>query len=413
MSNEAMDVADPGTLARVRHIGSSGYDVVVELRNGSHREFTMRAPFTGTPVGSAVWLRPDGQVDPAPDALWEETTRIGVVEKVGEMWTLVEGPQGIVKVPNILESVQVRNTVEFTDDGIVAVLADTPVGGLSSLREDAVDVSRFRTDPPAPGAERSTHSFDSFGGFPDIVARAQELVRTPLQYAEALREIGADPIRGVLFTGPPGTGKTKLARIIAGESGATLYVISGPEIVSKFVGSSEELLRRIFADAYQRRPAIVFFDEIDSIAPSRGAASNEHSDRLVAELLTLMQGPDSRDGTVVIGTTNRVNSLDAALRRPGRFDWEINFRPPDLDDRREIVAVRASQLRTHGPLPLEHLAESTSDWTAADIVAIWNEAALFAVRDERRVVLAEDVHAGLQRVTTQRRSRTRGKAAAA
>lgn len=252
------------------------------------------------------------------------------------------------------------------------------------------------------GAERET--FDDFGGLQDVVKRARELIEVPLKHKDQLSRIGARPIKGVLFTGPPGTGKTMLARIIAGSAESEFYHISGPEIFSKWYGESEEILRKLFEVASSQRRAIVFFDEIDSVAAQRDDESHEASRRVVAQLLAAMDGFSQDDNVVVIAATNRPQDVDAALRRPGRFDWEIAFPMPGRTDRGLILRASAKRLSTTGPLPHDWVARNTEGWSAAELAAIWSEAALLAVQDgERSTILAEDYLGGFERVSSQRR----------
>lgn len=194
-------------------------------------------------------------------------------------------------------------------------------------------------------------SFDDFGGLPQVVERAKELNELPLERHAELTTIGAKPVKGVLFTGEPGTGKTMLARIIAHVADATFYEISGPSVISKWVGASEQVLRAIFDDAAKNAPSIIFFDEIDSVAGRRTEEAHEASKRVVAQLLTLMDGFTADQRITVIAATNRPQDIDVALRRPGRFDWEIEFPLSERDDREAILRVSAAGLRCDEPLP--------------------------------------------------------------
>ncbi|MDQ1229672.1 26S protease regulatory subunit [Sphingomonas sp. SORGH_AS_0879] len=244
-------------------------------------------------------------------------------------------------------------------------------------------------------------SFDDFGGYDHVVSRAKDLINTQLNRHDELKRIGARPVKGVLFTGLPGTGKTHLARIIANQANADFYSISGPAIVSKWVGDSEGMLRKIFEHAEKSKSgrSIIFFDEIDSIAEARSGNSNESSRKLVAQLLTLMDGFSNRESTtIVIAATNRVDSLDPALTRPGRFDWEIEFGLPGIIDRLEIMRVGMRRIQCDGDLPIFDVALRTHNWSAARLTAIWTEAALIAASDQRSRVAGEDIAQAYERV---------------
>ncbi len=193
-----------------------------------------------------------------------------------------------------------------------------------------------------------------------------------------------------------------LARIIAAQADAAFFEISGPEIFSKWYGQSEELLRRIFDAAEKAEPAIIFFDEIDSVAAHRDDGAHEASRRVVAQLLTLMDGFDSTRSVVVIAATNRPQDLDVALRRPGRLDWEIEFSLPSVEDRLDILIKTARKLRTLDPLPHKFVAAKTDGWSSAELAAIWTEASLLAVADSREAIFVEDYIGGLERVERQR-----------
>lgn len=231
-----------------------------------------------------------------------------------------------------------------------------------------------------------------------MIARAKELIETQLGNSAQMRAIGAKPIKGVIFTGAPGTGKTHLARIIANVADAQFYLVSGPTIVSKYVGDSEETLRMIFAAAQSDKRAIIFFDEIDSIASSRETDTNGVGKRLAAQLLTLMDGFESKGNVVVVAATNRIEDVDPALLRPGRFDWQIPFPMPSEHDRLRILQVQAASLSCEGELPLTDVAERTEGWSGAEVCAIWTEAALVAAKDKRAAIRAGDLMTAFERV---------------
>jgi transitional endoplasmic reticulum ATPase len=386
-------------IARVRTVSEDGRHLCLDLRNGSNATVDGTEPFEFSP-GSVVFLRTeDNHIEAAPADVWPEETWVGVVRLTLSDATVVDSGGRWRKVPNHGSvSHSVGNTVEVQDSrGIIRVLSETAIRFIDAPALDDASIAKFRTHEDTLDV-----NFDDFGGLSEVVARARELIETPLTSGDALSAIGARPVKGVLFTGLPGTGKTMLARIIANRSGAAFYEISGPEIFSKWFGQSEELLRRIFDDAASQSRSILFFDEIDSVASHRSDSSHEASRRVVAQLLTLMDGFKSKSNVIVIAATNRPQDLDAALRRPGRFDWEVHFPLPSRRDRELILQSSSRRLRTHGTLPHEWVAEKTESWSAAELAAIWTEAALLAVRDSRRVLISEDYIGGFERVAKQR-----------
>jgi len=206
------------------------------------------------------------------------------------------------------------------------------------------------------------------------------MVELPLRHPELFQRLGVDPPKGVLLHGPPGTGKTLLARAVANESAAKFFHIAGPEIMGSAYGESERRLRELFEQAAQNAPSIVFIDEIDSIAPKRGQVTGEAEKRLVAQLLTLLDGIEPRQNTVVIAATNRPEAIDEALRRPGRFDREIVVGVPDQPGRREILGIHTRGMPLGADVDLDDLARRTFGFVGADIAALTREAALEAVR---------------------------------
>ncbi|HEY3548525.1 MAG TPA: ATP-binding protein [Propionicimonas sp.] len=391
-----------GALARVRLVTDDGSRVYLDLRNGSTATIDN---YTGPDVAPGDVLLLGGESDDpelslVDSAVWPDEPWVGVVKLKLPDITVVDSSGRLRTVPTTT-AVDYRegNTVEASEfRGVSRVLTEDPIRYLDIPSIDEITISHFRAPPP--GADGLT--FEDFGGLKGVAQRARELIEVPLKYHSALARIGARPIKGVLFTGPPGTGKTLLAQIIAAQASAEFYKISGPEIFSKWYGQSEELIRRLFEAAASHDRAIVFFDEIDSVASGRDEGSHEVSRRVVAQLLTAMDGFTRDSNVVVIATTNRPQDLDPALRRPGRFDWEIEFPLPSRDDRVEILRQSARRLRTQVSLPHHAIAEATDGWSAAELAAIWSEAALLAVADGRDRIVAEDYIGGHRRVSDQR-----------
>ncbi len=223
-------------------------------------------------------------------------------------------------------------------------------------------------------------TYDDLGGIKPVVEKVREMIELPLKHPELFDRLGIDPPKGVLLHGPPGTGKTLLAKAVASESDAYFTSINGPEIMGKFYGESEERLRQIFTEAEKNAPAIIFIDELDSIAPKRAEVTGEVERRIVAQLLTLMDGLKARRNVIVIGATNRVDAVDPALRRPGRFDREIEIRIPDQPGRREVLQIHTRGMPLGKDVELDKIAELTHGYTGSDIAALAREAALAALR---------------------------------
>jgi len=258
----------------------------------------------------------------------------------------------------------------YITDGTEIVIEEEPV------KEEAI----------ARGVPRVT--WEDIGDLEEVKERIREIVELPLRHPELFNRLGIEPPKGILLYGPPGTGKTLLAKALANEIGAYFTAINGPEIMSKFYGESEERLREVFREAEQKAPAIIFIDEIDSIAPKREEVTGEVEKRVVAQLLALMDGLKERGRVIVIGATNRPDALDPALRRPGRFDREIEIPPPDKRARREILAVHTRNVPLAEDVNLDNIAEITHGYTGADLAALVKEAALAALR---RFIKEEDI----------------------
>ena len=232
--------------------------------------------------------------------------------------------------------------------------------------------------PLNTGVPRVT--YEDLGGLTREIQKIREMIELPLRHPEIFERVGVEAPKGVLLYGPPGTGKTLLAKAVANETNANFYSIAGPEIMGKFYGESEEKLRSVFKEAEENAPSIIFIDEIDSIAPKREEVSGELEKRIVSQLLTLMDGLESRGKVVVIAATNRPDALDPALRRPGRFDREIEIGIPDEKSRLEILQIHTRGMPMEPDVKLEEMARVTHGFVGADLQALAKEAALLAVR---------------------------------
>ena len=257
-------------------------------------------------------------------------------------------------------------------------VVSTAPKGIVHIDENTEVELRAEFEEPAGG--RATVNYDDVGGMEDTIKQLREMVELPLRYPELFTRLGVDPPKGVLLHGPPGTGKTRLAQAVANESDAYFSIINGPEIMGSGYGESEKRLREVFEDASRNAPAIIFIDEIDSIAPKRDRVPGEAEKRLVAQLLTLMDGLEARTNVVVFAATNRPDAIDEALRRPGRFDREIVIGVPDENGRREIIGIHTRGMPLGDKVDLMELARTTHGFVGADLAALAREAAIDAVR---------------------------------
>jgi len=280
---------------------------------------------------------------------------------------LVKGDE--IVIPNIalMSGFLPFVVVSTTPAGIVQVTELTEL----SVKTEPVEITQI---------ERPSVTYEDIGGLEEELQRIREMIELPLKHPEVFSRLGIDPPKGVLLYGPPGTGKTLIARAVANESGANFYSIQGPEIMSKFYGQSEERLREIFTEAEKNAPSVIFIDELDSIAPKRDEVHGEVERRIVAQLLTLMDGLTTRGYVIVIAATNRDEAIDPALRRPGRFDREIEIGVPTVSGRQEIMQIHTRGMPLDEGVKLEHFAKITHGFVGADLASLAREAAMKSLR---------------------------------
>ncbi|QLG26616.1 CDC48 family AAA ATPase [Halorarum halophilum] len=272
---------------------------------------------------------------------------------------------GSQAVPLKIASTQPSGTVVITDSTDVDI-----------SEKPAEEIAEASTS----GAESPDVAYEDIGGLDDELEQVREMIELPMRHPELFKRLGIEPPKGVLLHGPPGTGKTLIAKAVANEIDAHFQTLSGPEIMSKYYGESEEQLREVFEEAEENAPAIVFMDELDSIAPKREEAGGDVERRVVAQLLSLMDGLEERGEVVVIGATNRVDAIDPALRRGGRFDREIEIGVPDRDGRKEILQVHTRNMPLSEGVDIDEYAESTHGFVGADLESLAKEAGMNALR---------------------------------
>jgi transitional endoplasmic reticulum ATPase len=264
----------------------------------------------------------------------------------------------------------------------LVVISTSPSGPviITNSTEIIVSEESSKAEQISKQGENASITYEDIGGLGDAVARVREMIELPLRHPELFKRLGVEAPKGVLLHGPPGTGKTLLAKAIANETNSNFYTIGGPEIMSKYHGESEERLRNVFEQAEKNAPSIVFIDEIDSIAPKREEVTGETERRIVAQLLSLMDGMASRGKVVVIAATNRINAIDPALRRPGRFDREIEIGVPNRDGRLEVLQIHTRGMPIDRDVNLEKLADISHGFVGADLQALARESAMRALR---------------------------------
>lgn len=265
-------------------------------------------------------------------------------------------------------------------EAVPLVITETDPEGVLVISE-RTEILLMEKPAKGFGSVKATGTtYENVGGLRTEVQRVREMIELPMKHPEVFQKLGIEPPKGVLLYGPPGTGKTLIAKAVANESGANFLSIAGPEIMSKYYGESEQRLREIFEEANRNTPSIIFIDELDSIAPKRGDVTGEVERRVVAQLLSMMDGLKERGQVVVIGATNRVDAIDPALRRPGRFDREIEIGVPDRNERVEILQIHMRNMPIGEEVNLESLADRTHGFVGADINALCKEAAMKTLR---------------------------------
>ncbi|MGV8142729.1 MAG: CDC48 family AAA ATPase [Candidatus Pacearchaeota archaeon] len=258
------------------------------------------------------------------------------------------------------------------------IVSSTPAQAVIVTEDTEISVS-----PKAVNVEEEAIpevTYEDIGGLTEEIRKIRELVELPLKHPEVFDKLGIEPPKGVLLHGPPGTGKTLLAKAVANESEANFILLNGPEIMSKFYGESEKKIREIFDEAEKNAPSIIFIDEIDAIAPKREEVQGEVERRVVSQLLTMMDGLNARGRVIVIGATNRVNSIDQALRRPGRFDRELEISVPDKKGRLNILKIHTRSMPMKKDVNLEELAAKTHGFVGADLESLAKESAMVVLR---------------------------------
>ncbi|WP_225335938.1 CDC48 family AAA ATPase [Halomicrobium urmianum] len=270
-------------------------------------------------------------------------------------------------------------SIGSTDDIAVFVATAVEPDGITRIGPETQ--LEFVEEPHSvEGSADDGPSYETIGGLDDQLDRVREMIELPLDHPSVFEQLGIEPPKGVIFYGPPGTGKTFVAKAVASEVDAEFLSIAGPEIVSKYYGESEEALRETFEEATEKAPAIVFIDELDSIAPKRDETDGELEQRVVAQLLTLLDGLEERNEVVVIGATNQVDAVDPALRRPGRFDREVEFGVPDDGERAEILGIHTRDMPLDETVDVEQIADHAEGFVGADLEAVATEAAMHSLR---------------------------------
>ncbi|WP_256289513.1 ATP-binding protein [Halobellus inordinatus] len=354
--------------------------------------------------GNAILVNRHNEVEAIIDPVGgDRGNTIGVVKKVLDERAVVD-VGGRLSVYDIGDGVTVKedNTVEISDRAIIEDCINPSPIQRDSLIPEKTDINEY-VDDLRFSSEELTVGFEDFGGMWEQLEHVQKRVDLMLNSRDKLEQVGTEPKLGALFYGKPGTGKTFFAKILASESNANFYRIRGPEIVTKWVGDTEEILRALFQDAKNNEPSILFFDEIDSLGSKRGDGPNQQfGNRVVAQLLSLMDGVDkASEGLLVIGSTNRVDDIDEALLRPGRLDWKVKFEIPDSQGRAEIFNSLRQEYEVADSVDAGEIASMTEGWNGADLESLLNEAGIISVNAGREQITMTDLIISYERRADQ------------
>lgn len=399
-------MADDGSFVRVRDVDHPSGTVYCTNERGGTSWFVPGADSETDWEPGDVAFMTASTVTKVDSSLWNAGNSVGEV-------THANDDDVVIKIDGSHRSFRQASSAPYLVGQLVEFLPGSGPGKVLGEQDDDRSLSSrlddFDVESLIIKPSDNDVTMDQVGGAEHLKRRAENLVKVALSPENRLKTLGVKNIKGILFSGPSGTGKTFLAKALASVTSATFYNISGPVIAGELVGQSERRLRDIFDHAEMNRPAILFFDEIDSLASQRGDGSNEHSNRLIGQFLSLLDGHKPFDQVIVIATTNLPSALDNALLRPGRLGHKLVFNFPDAADRFQIMEAQTSGMKfmPDNEPPLDELVEMTRGWTAADLGHIWTEAGILAALDGRYRMCAEDIYGALPLVERGPRSSER------
>ena len=397
----------------VFHVSDDG-TVIAKLPNGN--KYEVMSPASGLRVGDIITVDAESMVytGMVSDSGYEAGNLIGIIKEIDDDAIIASIDGSVRKVTNPLDKeIQEGYTVELTDAySITSVAAQHTIKDNPLERDNSSSISDFRQSLD----DDSDLTLDDFGGLTENHRQLLQRTELLLTKRDELAEVGVDIQMGALFYGPPGTGKTHFARILASLHDATFYRIRGPEIISAWVGDTEKLIRDLFEDASENEPSIIFFDEIDSIATDRSSESSRNfSQRLVAQLLSVIDGFDEEEHSVLlIAATNRIDEIDEALLRSGRFSWQVKFPVPDKGSRKAILEAlirnpdgQFSIADNVSDDDMQYIIDNTDGWTGAGLRELLNEAGVVCVEDGRTEIEYIDLRKGHERAARQEKQRGR------